>query len=383
MASHDYAGDHVVSNQDSNVSGKHFRILPESTNTRNIDDCVLDVNSDDDDFRKSNRQRCFLCGICMLTVLVSMAVLSTVVCVTWAIVASNSRDYKLSSRFAVIVNGTFLGVCYLLYLCIIIPTFWRLYKSQEHPSWPTRFCYSTTLIVISLIHIGTFIASYVQAFGVDDPIASVPQSDSNDTEKTSIFVIIRSVAASWNFFTAVCSYIAILVVYFVVSQNPWRRCWSNGHCVISCMLFNLLIIAVSVFLLLTLQVNEQKFSIPALVSRSSSTGATFGGAFVGFLVIVGLGGGLAMIKYKNLTFVNFVRLVWFVVGGAGCFAWAFISSDAAAGAYGVATMSGFVGVFFLLVSCCTCCYCYINCNHGGRYHYVTRQNFAYFKTGEL
>ena len=172
-------------------------------------------------------------------------------------------------------------------------------------------------------------------------------------------------------------------MYFVVSQNPWRRCWSNGHCVISCMLFNLLIIAVSVFLLLTLQVNEQKFSIPALVSRSSSTGATFGGAFVGFLVIVGLGGGLAMIKYKNLTFVNFVRLVWFVVGGAGCFAWAFISSDAAVGAYGVATMSGFVGVFFLLVSCCTCCYCYINCNHGGRYHYVTRQNFAYFKTGEL
>lgn len=355
------------------ISGKKELEMHTATKENN---CALDMDLDDEDLIESNaRQRNFLWGLCMLTFLIIIAALSTVLSVTWAVLASNSEVYKRAALSSVIINVTLLGLGYFLFAFVVIPTFRRLYKSREDPSCCTRSFYGVTLILTSIVHIGTFVAGYIQAFGFMDPFVNTPDHESNGTDTNSdLLLIFRSVAASVNFFSAFCSYVLILSVYCIISQNPWRRCGGNGHCVISCTLFNLLIVAVSVFFLLTLQAGDY-------VIGSLSTGVTFGGAFLGCLILIGSVGGLCMIKYKALPHVNFIRLVWFVIGGAGCIALAVLLSQP--DVYSIAWMSGFIGAVSLLASCCTGCYCYFHLNHGGRYYYVTRYTFACYRTGEL
>jgi hypothetical protein len=340
-------------------------------------DCALDMDSDDEDSMAVNtRQRNFLWGLWMLILFIVIAALSTVLSVTWAVLAFNSEVYKQAALSSVIINVTLLGLGYFLFGCVVIPLFTRLYQSREDPSYCTRSFYVVILLLTSIVHIGTFVAGYIQAFGFVDPYAIIPDRENNATDTNSdLLLIFRSVAASLNFFSAFCAYILILFVYCIISQNPWRRCGGNGHCVISCTLFNLLIVAVSVFFLLTLQARDY-------VIGSLSTGVTFGGVFLGLLVLLGLVSGLCMIKYTALQQINFIRLVWFATGGAGCIALAVFLSQPS-GSFGIAWMSGFIGAVSILASCCTGCFCYFHLNHGGRYNYITRYTFACFRTGEL
>lgn len=111
-----------------------------------------------------------------------------------------------------------------------------------------------------------------------------------------------------------------------------------------------------------------------------STAVRFGGGFLGVLCLLGLVGGLVMIYYNDLNCVNFIRLMWFVVGGAGCITFAHLLSTS--GNFATATMSGFIGAFSIIATCFTGCYCYFKLNHGGRYSFVTRHSFACFRTGE-
>lgn len=111
-----------------------------------------------------------------------------------------------------------------------------------------------------------------------------------------------------------------------------------------------------------------------------STAVRFGGGFLGVLCLLGLVGGLVMIYYNDLNCVNFIRLMWFVVGGAGCITFAHLLSTS--GNFAIATMSGFIGAFSIIATCFTGCYCYFKLNHGGWYSFVTRYSFACFRTGE-
>ena len=334
--------------------------------------CALDMDLDYEDPMVNTRQRNFLWGLWMLILFIIIAALSTVLSVTWAILAFNSEVYKQAALSSVIINVTLLGLGYFLFAFVVIPLFTRLYKRREAPSCWTRSFYVVTLLLTSIVHIGTFVAGYIQAFGFVDPY---PDRENNATDTNSnLLLIFRPVAASLNFFSAFCAYILILFVYCIINQNPWRRCGSNGHCVISCTLFNLLFVAVSVFFLLTLQARDY-------VIGSLSTGVIFGGVFLGLLILFGLVGGLCMIKYTALQHVNFIRLVWFATGGAGCIALAVFLSQP--GGFTIAFMAGFIGAVSILASCCTGCFCYFHLNHGGRYYYVTRYTFACFRTGEL
>lgn len=339
--------------------------------------CAPDIDLEDEDSRieMNARQRTYLWGLWTLIILLVVAILSTALSVIWAILASDSEVYKSSALFSVIVNASLLGASYIIFILLVIPMFRSVYKSREDPNICTRSFYRVTLFFGSVIHIGTFVAGYVQAFGLEDPYDITPEVDSNGTDVDyNVLLIFRSVSASVNFFVAFCAYILIFTLYFIASQNPWRRCESNGHCVISCTLFNLLTMAVSIFFLLTLQASDYVFG-------SLSTAVRFGGGFLGVLCLLGLVGGLVMIYYNDLHCVNFIRLVWFVVGGAGCIAFAFLLSTPSS--FAIATMSGFIGAFSIIATCFTGCYCYFYLNHGGRYGFVTRYSFACFRTGEF
>ena len=339
-----------------------------------------DMDENDEDCRKETRvrKRMFQLGLGLLIFLVSVAMLSVIMSVSWVILARSTPApvYKDSAEFSVVVNAATLGVCYSLFFFIIIPTFWRLYKSDEYPNLCTRFFYFITLIFLSIFSMGTFVAGYVQLLGLDDPFKRLPDTLNGTNVNFKILLIVRSVTVSLNFFTALCSFILLLILYFIISQNPWRRCKTNGHCVLSCTVFNVLFMAVAILFLLTLE------------ARSFAKGLTalrFSGGFLGVLCIAGMVGGLFMTICRDIKCISVVRLLWFLVIGAGCIALGgllirFQSSDD----FVIIYLSSFiVGAVSILFSCCTCCYCYFNVKHGGRFKYVTRYSFACFRTGKL
>ena len=128
-------------------------------------------------------------------------------------------------------------------------------KENEDFDCCTCSFYRAFLISTSLGLIGTFAAGFLQVFVAGQFVNDINPNGADDTTSTDTFNALGLVSATANFLATLVAIISMILVAFIVNQNPWRKCGRDAHCTNACLLYMVLLITVSIAFFLIVEGN--------------------------------------------------------------------------------------------------------------------------------
>ena len=383
---------------------------PTATTTRNVELRSFTTNSEstaidlaglDSEASDGTQHKCRNCTIVVtFTSFIAVTFVAIVFSVIWAGLTFNSGVYgpwpgALTSG---IISVGVIITSYIVLFCVALPNLVCMIRKNEDPDCCTRSFYRAFLISTSLGLIGTFAAGFSQVFVAGKFVNDINPNGADDTTSTDTFNALGLVSATANLLAALVAIISMVLVAFIINQNPWRRCGRDAHCINACLLYTVLLITVSVAFFLILEGNY----LEMLTNRSANYASEnnnlpltsiLAGFFLVFLFIWGCIG--IPILMNGLNSINMVKIIWFFFGAIGCIAGGslLIQSrfDAAQYYFPISTFTYSLGILCFIIaatscltSCTTCVYWCIHHQElqGRRGRGLTTYSFAIFRSGK-